>query len=153
MQHGAALAAYADFVASTADGLNRAWSAEKGHWSPLTVTGTTGLDTISMVNQHHVALRRDQETPHPLLASGRRLGEGELLTYHGVFGCARGNIPDFDRAVVACRDQSGDVKELHLFDRTAAEVSARSSVLALFKNLELGAPCHFTVRAWVSDRK
>ena len=150
MQHGAALAAYADFVASTADDLNKAWSAEEGDWSPLTVTG---LAIIRMVNEHHVALRCDQERPRPLLLSAGCRGKGELLTCLGVFGCARGNIPDFDRAVVACRDQSGDVKELHLFDRTAAEVSARSSVLALFKNLELGAPFHFIVRAWVSDRK
>ena len=99
MQHGAALAAYADFVASTADGLNRAWSAEKGHWSPLTVTGTTGLDTISMVNQHHVALRRDQETPHSLLGSGRLLGEGELLAGHLGFGCGGRDVPELGRTI------------------------------------------------------
>ena len=137
VQHSTALAAYADFVFSTTDGLNRAWSAEEGDWSPLTITG---LATISMVNQHHVALPRDQETPRPLLLCAGLLGKGELLTGHGVFGCAGGNIPDFDRAVIACGDQSGAVKKLHLSDRTAAKVSARSSVSALYENLELGAP-------------
>ena len=121
MQHGAALAPDADLVASAGEGLDWAWRAEEGDCLLLAIIGLT----ISMVHEHQVVFRRDQELPGTLLGSGRRLGEGELLTGHGVLGCARGNIPDFDRAVIACGDQSGAVKELHLFDRTAAKVSAR----------------------------
>ena len=125
MQHGTALAAYADFVARKADGLNRGWSVEEGDRGLLTVTG---LASISMVvNKHHVVLGGDQETPGPLFLFAGRRGNGKLLAVHRVFACAGGNVPELGRPGGVCRDQSGAVEELQFCDSITEKVCARTS--------------------------
>ena len=99
MQHGAALAPDADLVASAGEGLDWAWRAEEGDCLLLAIIGLT----ISMVHEHQVVLRRDQEVPGALLGSGfgRSLGEGELLAGHLGVGCASRDIPELGRTTAA----------------------------------------------------
>ena len=97
VQHGAALAPDADLVASAGEGLDWAWRAEEGDCLLLAIIGLT----ISMVHEHQVVLRRDQEVPGALLGSSRRLGEGELLAWHLGVGCASRDIPELGRTIAA----------------------------------------------------
>ena len=138
MDHGATLATDPNVLPSTGDCPDRAGRPEEGDWHLLRVTG---LATISLVHQHQVALRHDQEAPGALLASGC-LGEGELLAVHHVFTLARGNLPQLRRALRVARGQRAVVEELHSRDRTTAQVSARTSVSA-FENRQVSSPCHF----------
>ena len=97
MQHGAALAPDADLVASAGEGLDWTWRAEEGDCLLLAIIGLT----ISMVHEHQVVLRRDQEVPGALFGSGGRVGESEILARHLGFGCASRDVPELGQTIAA----------------------------------------------------